>query len=149
MVWDESSGFIPDLGISKQEWLMVLPASMRLRGHRCFNRLHRSSKRHHGTLMVLRVAAGDSNLLRRELRGNQERTCRCALVISNKVSKRSVKRNRLRRLLHDHLRRRFEQRNDLAGRWLLISLRPEAAEAEPTQLLEECDSLLRIAGLDP
>ncbi len=134
---------------SKQDWLMVLPASMRLRGHRCFNRLHRSSKRQHGTLMVLRVAAGDSNLLRRELRGIQERTCRCALVISNKVSKRSVKRNRLRRLLHDHLRRRFEQRNDLAGRWLLISLRPEAAEAEPTQLLEECDSLLRSAGLDP
>ena len=64
---------------------MVLPASMRLRGHRCFNRLHRSSKRQHGTLMVLRVAAGDSNLLRRELRGIQERTCRCALVISNKV----------------------------------------------------------------
>ena len=99
--------------------------------------------------MVLRVAASDSNLLRRELRGIQERTCRCALVISNKVSKLSVKRNRLRRLLHDHLRRRFEQRNDLAGRWLLISLRPEAAEAEPTQLLEECDSLLRSAGLDP
>ena len=128
---------------------MVLPASMRLRGHRCFNRLHRSSKRQHGTLMVLRVAEGDSNLLRRELRGIQERTCRCGLVISNKVSKRSVKRNRLRRLLHDHLRRRFEQRNDLAGRWLLISLRQEAGEAEPTQLLEECDSLLRSAGLDP
>ena len=128
---------------------MVLPASMRLRGHRCFNRLHRSSTRQHGTLMVLRVAASDSNLLRREMRGIQERTCRCALVISNKVSKRSVKRNRLRRLLHDHLRRRFEQRNDLAGQWLLISLRPEAAEAEPTKLLEECDSLLRSAGLDP
>ena len=128
---------------------MVLPASMRLRGHRCFNRLHRSSMRQHGTLMVLRIAAGDSNLLRPELRGIQERTCRCALVISNKVSKRSVKRNRLRRLLHDHLRLRFEQRNDLAGRWLLISLRPGAAEAEPTKLLEECDSLLKSAGLNP
>jgi ribonuclease P protein component len=65
------------------------------------------------------------------------------------VSKRAVKRNRLRRLLHDHLRRRLEAREDLAGRWLLISLRPEAAEAEPTQLLEECDSLLRNAGLEP
>ena len=128
---------------------MVLPASMRLRGHRCFNRLHRSSKRQHGSLMVLRVAAGDSNLLRRELRDVQDQCCRCALVISSKVSKRAVKRNRLRRLLHDHLRQRFERRSDLAGRWLLISLRPEAAEAEPTQLLEECDSLLRNAGLEP
>ncbi|MDC3010653.1 ribonuclease P protein component [Synechococcus sp. AH-736-G21] len=128
---------------------MVLPASMRLRGHRCFNRLHRSSKRQQGTLMVLRVAAGSSNLLRRELRGVKDQCCRCALVISSKVSKRAVKRNRLRRLLHDHLRRRLEAREDLAGRWLLISLRPEAAEAEPTQLLEECDSLLRNAGLEP
>ncbi|MCB4407672.1 ribonuclease P protein component [Synechococcus sp. MU1642] len=127
---------------------MVLPATMRLRGHRCFNRLHRSSKRQDGTLMVLRVAAGDSNLLRRELRRIEEKTCRCALVISNKVSKRAVMRNRLRRLLHDHLRRHFERRNDLTGQWLLLSLRPEAAEAEPTQLLEECDSLLRRAGLD-
>ena len=99
--------------------------------------------------MVLRVASGDSNLLRRELRGIEEKTCRCALVISNKVSKRAVKRNRLRRLLHDHLRLHFERRNDLAGQWLLLSPRPEAAEAEPTQLLEECDSLLRSAGLDP
>ena len=99
--------------------------------------------------MVLRVAAGDSSLLRSELRGIEEKTCRCALVISNKVSKRAVQRNRLRRLLHDHLRRHFERRNDLAGQWLLLSLRPEAAEAEPTQLLEECDSLLRSAGLNP
>ena len=98
--------------------------------------------------MVLRVAAGDSNLLRRELRGIEEKTCRCALVISNKVSKRAVRRNRLRRLLHNHLRERLEQRTDLAGRWLLISLRPNAAEAEPAQLLEECDSLLKIAGLE-
>ena len=98
--------------------------------------------------MVLRVAAGDSSLLRRELRGIQERTCRCALVISNKVSKRAVRRNRLRRLLHNHLRQRLEQRTDLAGWWLLFSLRPNAAEAEPAQLLEECDSLLKIAGLE-
>ena len=97
--------------------------------------------------MVLRVAAGDSNLLRRELRDVQERTCRCALVISSKVSKRAVRRNRLRRLLHQHLRQQLEHRGDLAGRWVLISLRPEASEAEPSQLLEECDSLLSSAGL--
>ena len=76
---------------------MVLPASMRLRGHRCFNRLHRSSKRQHGTLMVLRVATGDSNLLRRELRGIQERTCRCALVISNHRPAKSFRCSKRRR----------------------------------------------------
>ena len=127
---------------------MVLPASMRLRGHRCFSRLHRSRCRHHGKLMVLRQIDSDRSLLRSELRNQSDTTCRCALVISNKVSKRAVRRNRLRRLLHSHLRKRLEQRSDLAGKWLLLSLRPDAAEAEPAQLLEECDSLLKIAGLE-
>jgi ribonuclease P protein component len=127
---------------------MVLPASMRLRGHRCFSRLHRSRCRHHGKWMVLRQIDSDRSLLRSELRNQSNTTCRCALVISNKVSKRAVRRNRLRRLLHSHLRKRLEQRSDLAGKWLLLSLRPDAAEAEPAQLLEECDSLLKIAGLE-
>ena len=127
---------------------MVLPASMRLRGHRSFSRLHRSRCRHHGNWMVLRQIDSDRSLLRSELRNQSDKTCRCALVISNKVSKRAVRRNRLRRLLHSHLRKRLEQRSDLAGKWLLLSLRPDAAEAEPAQLLEECDSLLKIAGLE-
>ena len=127
---------------------MVLPASMRLRGHRCFSRLHRSRCRHHGKWMVLRQIDSDRSLLRSELRNQSDTTCRCALVISNKVSKRAVRRNRLRRLLHSHLRKRLEQRSDLTGKWLLLSLRPDAAEAEPAQLLEECDSLLKVAGLE-
>ena len=126
---------------------MALPASMRLRGHRCFNRLHRIGRRHHGDGMVVRVMPEEPRLLRPELRRHTTRCCRCALVISSKVSKRAVRRNRLRRLLHQHLRQQLEHRGDLAGRWVLISLRPEASEAEPSQLLEECDSLLSSAGL--
>ena len=120
---------------------------MRLRGHRCFNRLHRSGRRHHGTWMVLRVMQEDTRLLRAELRNLPSRCCRCALVISGKVSKRAVHRNRLRRLLHQHLRETLESRFELSGQWVLISLRPEAAEAKHSQLLEECDSLLSCAGL--
>ena len=127
---------------------MALPASMRLRGHRCFNRLHRTGRRHHGQLLVLRVVQAEVRLLRPELRRQPDVSCRCALVISSKVSKRAVKRNRLRRRLHDHLRQRLESRQDLAGLWLLFSLRPEAAEVDPSQLLKECDSLLRDAGLE-
>lgn len=97
--------------------------------------------------MVLRVMREESRLLRPELRRQPPRCCRCALVISNKVSKRSVRRNKLRRLLHQHLRQRLEDRRDLAGQWILISLRPEASEVDPSQLLEECDSLLSSAVL--
>ena len=127
---------------------MALPASMRLRGHRCFNRMHRTGRRHHGQLLVLRVVQAEVRLLRPELRRQPDVSCRCALVISSKVSKRAVKRNRLRRRLHDHLRQRLESRQDLAGLWLLFSLRPEAGEVDPSQLLKECDSLLRDAGLE-
>ena len=97
--------------------------------------------------MVLRVMKEESRYLRPELRRQLPQTCRCALVISNKVSKRSVRRNKLRRMFHEHLRHRLEHRRDLSELWVLISLRPEACAAEPSQLLEECDSLLSSAGL--
>ncbi len=129
--------------------LMALPASMRLRGQRCFNRLLRSAKRHHGRWMVLRTIQGDPTLLRPELRSARLQRCRCAIVISSKVSKRAVKRNRLRRLFHAHLRERLESCEQLSGQWLLISLRPDASAIDPAQLLEECDSLLTSAGLHP
>ena len=99
--------------------------------------------------MVLRVVDENRILLRSELQQSPSISCRCALVISSKVSKRSVQRNRLRRLLHDHLRQQLETRAELTGRWLLFSLRPEAGQAETTQLLKECDSLLRSSGLMP
>ena len=119
---------------------------MRLRGHRCFNRLHRSGRRHHGDWMVLRVISEDPRLLRPELRRHPTRCCRCALVISSKVSKRAVVRNRLRRRLHAHLRSRFEQAPEHGAIWLLLSLKPGVAP-ESHALLEECDRLLEQAGL--
>ena len=70
------------------------------------------------------------------------------MVISSKVSKRAVVRNRLRRRLHDHLRSRFEHAPEHASIWLLVSLKPGAV-AEEHDLLEECDRLLEQAGLKP
>lgn len=99
--------------------------------------------------MVLRKIQGDPRLLRPELRSSRLQRCRCAIVVSSKVSKRAVQRNRLRRLFHAHLRERLESQEQFAGQWLLISLRPDASAIESAQLLEECDSLLTSAGLHP
>tara|TARA_B100001093_G_scaffold301514_1_gene287574 strand:- start:108 stop:509 length:402 start_codon:yes stop_codon:yes gene_type:complete len=131
---------------------MVLPASMRLRGYRCFDHLHQKGKRFHGTLMVLRKASANHFLLKRPTTPvespcpQRSQACRVAVVISSKVSKRAVIRNRLRRLLHDHLRSRFEHAPEHASVWLLVSLKPGAA-TEDHDLLEECDRLLVQAGL--
>ena len=124
---------------------------MRLRGHRCFDWLHRKGRRHHGTHLVLRIADAKPQYLRAEVaaaesRAPQSQRCRCAVVISGKVSKRSVVRNRLRRQLHDHLRSRLEKPTTLDRHWLLLSLKPGASEAG-APLLEECDRLLKDAGL--
>lgn len=126
---------------------------MRLRGHRCFDLLHRRGKRHDSDHLVLRVVQADPRRLSPPLQRWENldpgaRRCRCGVVISSKVSKRSVKRNRLRRALHQHLRSRLEGDPGLADRWLLLSLRPSAADAGPG-LLEECDRLLKKAGLLP
>lgn len=126
---------------------------MRLRGHRCFDLLHRRGKRHDSDHLVLRVVQADPQRLnpilqRWEALDPSARRCRCGVVISNKVSKRSVKRNKLRRALHQHLRCRLESTPSLADHWVLLSLRPSAADAG-SGLLEECDRLLKKAGLLP
>jgi ribonuclease P protein component len=68
------------------------------------------------------------------------------VVISSKVSKRAVKRNRLRRRLHDaFLHQAF--RSDLPPTWLLLNLRPGAAELSDDNLLKEWSTLIQRAGL--
>jgi len=115
-----------------------------------FDRLYQKAQRHHGQLMVLRCMAGQPELLKADPRDHSPNSCRLAVVVSSKVSKRSVRRNQLRRLLHGHLSATLEALPDQAiGRWLLISLKPGSAEASDQALLGECSDLLAKAGLRP
>ena len=127
---------------------MVLPRDQRLRGRFVFDRLYQKGRRQHGQWMVLRSLGAEPQLLKPDPRDPCPDSGRIAVVVSSKVSKRSVQRNRLRRLLHRHLsaalRRQPQQGR---GRWLLISLKPGSAAAEAEALLEECSDLLAKAGL--
>ena len=139
---------------------MVLPRQHRLKGQRVFNRLYRQGRRFQGESLVLRVMAAESQLLPPEQRGRPASPWRCGVVVSAKVSKRAVQRNRLRRLLHDHLLRNLGATPPCPNsappptpspspppQWLLISLKPGCNERDPEQLLGECSDLLRKAGL--
>ena len=137
---------------------MVLPRDHRLSGTRVFDRLYRARARFHGSNLVLRVGFPDLQDLKPGLMGSRVRASvkhdgaavgqvdlRFAVVVSRKVSKRAVMRNRLRRLLHrafmkdvPHLRR---------GHWLLLSLKPGAAQRSEDQLLQEWSDLLQRSGL--
>ena len=124
---------------------MVLPREHRLRGRFLFDRLYQKSRRFHGDWMVLRTMAAEPALVVPDLQRQPASPYRCAVVVSNKVSKRSVRRNRLRRLLHAHLLRQAPKGTHPL--WLLLSLKPEAAATAEPRLLEECTHLLRKAGL--
>ncbi len=126
---------------------MVLPQAMRLKGHKCFDHIHKAGTRYHGSLMLVRVAKANPNLLKASYRNLQPESFKCAIAISNKVSKKAVIRNRLRRVLHNHLKEKIHSSSKNLNKWTLISLKPNASDIEDAPLLQECDKLLHKAGL--
>jgi ribonuclease P protein component len=129
---------------------MVLPREHRLRGRFVFDRLYQKGRRLHGTWMVLRTMAAEPALLKPDPRDTTPTSCRLAVVVSAKVSKKSVRRNQLRRLFHTHLVAATAARQaQMANTWLLISLKPGSADASDEVLLGECSELLEKAGLRP
>ena len=128
---------------------MVLPRDQRLRGRFVFDRLYQRGQRLHGTWMTVRCLAAEPQLLKPDPRDPHPTNHRVAVVVSSKVSKRAVQRNRLRRLLQGHVSGLLRQWPAGQGQWLLISLKPGSETADPAALLGECSSLLARAGLQP
>ncbi len=125
---------------------MALPQCHRLKGQRVFDRVYQKGRKTHGPFLLLRVLDALPQLLPAEQQACPPSPWRCGVVVSSKVHKRSVRRNRLRRLLHAHL---LTQQIGDSQRclWLLLSLKPGSAELSPQALLGECNQLLNQAGL--
>jgi ribonuclease P protein component len=131
---------------------VVLPQRHRLRGKVLFDYLYQKSRRLNGAkFLLLRIAAARPDLLGQNAPKNQQEL-RFAVVISSKVSKRAVVRNRLRRMFHQHfvaLCRSWENPDHPCPRpqsWLLLSLKPEAGNASCSDLLREWEAMLQQAG---
>ncbi|MEX0588201.1 MAG: ribonuclease P protein component [Cyanobium sp.] len=127
---------------------MALPQRHRLKGQRVFDRLYQKGQKVHGPFLVLRILEAVPQLLPSEQQHCPPSPWRCGVVVSSKVHKRAVRRNRLRRALHAHL---LDQPPSAANcsLWLLLSLKPGSAEIPSEALLGECNHLLRQAGLTP
>ena len=126
---------------------MVLPKHMRLKGHRCFDFIYKEGSRFYSPSMVLRVTNANTKPL---VKGNNSKTkpsIKCAISISNKVSKKSVTRNKLRRLFHQHLSFRLSKMSYENEIWAFISLKPSCMKNSDSTLLKECDKLLTKAGI--
>ena len=126
---------------------MVLPKHMRLKGHRCFDIIYREGSRFYSHSMVLRVTNSNTKLQVKGIDSQISSSIKCAISISNKVSKKSVLRNKLRRLFHQHLSYRLSNivvNNEL---WAFFSLKPSCLKNSTSTLLKECDKLLTKAGI--
>jgi ribonuclease P protein component len=127
---------------------LALPQSHRLKGQRVFDQLYKKGRRIHGPSMLLRVLDAEQTLLPIEQQTHSPSPWRCGVVVSTKVHKRAVRRNRLRRLLHGHVLTQPIGTME-RPRWILLSLKPGSAELPCHTLLGECNQLLHQAGLTP
>ena len=97
--------------------------------------------------MVLRVTKANKNLQKKLNVSKISSSVKCAISISNKVSKKSVIRNKLRRLFHQHLTDRLSKIKLDSEVWAFISLKPTCNKNSISNLLYECDKLLTKAGI--
>ena len=126
---------------------MVLPKHMRLKGHRCFDFIYKEGLRYYSPSMVLRVTKANTKLQFKRINSKIRPSIKCAISISNKVSKKSVTRNKLRRLFHHHLSYRLSKISYGNELWVFISLKPSCIKNSDSTLLKECDKLLTKAGI--
>ena len=127
---------------------MVLPKTMRIKGYRSFDYIHRTGVRYNSTSMLLKIAKARNDLIqKKDPLSKPTSSCRCAISISNKVSKKAVIRNNLRRILHEHLKLRLLNEANSKNNWILISLRPNSLDKGHATLLKEVDKLLFKAGI--
>jgi ribonuclease P protein component len=126
---------------------MVLPKHMRLKGHRCFDFIYKEGSRYYGSTMVLRVAKANTKIQAKGIESKIRPSIKCAISISNKVSKKSVTRNKLRRLFHQHMSLRLSNIFIEKEVWAFISLKPSCMKNSTNTLLRECDKLFIKAGL--
>tara|TARA_Y100001968_G_scaffold47023_1_gene37230 strand:+ start:1727 stop:2026 length:300 start_codon:yes stop_codon:yes gene_type:complete len=97
--------------------------------------------------MILRITRAKPKLQAQQISLANRNSIKCAISISNKVSKKSVERNKLRRLFHQHLADRLSKIEPRSDIWTFISLKPCCMQCPPADLLKECDKLLYKAGL--
>ena len=126
---------------------MVLPKNMRIKGHRCFDFIYKEGARFYSQSMVLRVTYANTKLQVKGINSKIRPSIKCAISISNKVSKKSVTRNKLRRLFHQHLSCRLSNIDFKNEVWAFISLKPSCMQNSNNTLLKECDKLLFKAGI--
>ena len=126
---------------------MALPKSMRLKGHRTFDYIHKNSVKYYGKLMSFKIARSNPKILISHKNTDSLNNFKIAISISKKVSKKAVERNKIRRILHDGLLKNFSEGNSHKPYWLLVNLKSSNSCNDKIELLKEFQHLILKSGL--
>ena len=126
---------------------MALPKLMRLKGHRTFKYIHKNSKKIYGTLMDFKIAKSNPKILRSHNINEGFSNFKLAVTVSKKVSKKSVVRNRIRRILQEKFLENFKNECNHIPYWVLVTLKGGNSYNDENKLLEEFYSLINRSGL--
>ena len=126
---------------------MALPRSIRLKGHRTFDYIHKNSVKYYGNLMTFKIAKANPEILISHKNIGNLNNFKIAIAISKKVSKKAVVRNKIRRILQDCLLKNFNLDNNHKPYWLLVNLKVVDFHNDKIKLLEEFKHLIFKSGL--
>ncbi|MGJ3252753.1 MAG: ribonuclease P protein component [Elainellaceae cyanobacterium] len=124
---------------------MALPKTYRLRHRREFTRVYRDGIRHstpHLILRALRLPNSSDNVTDDSV---TERSPRIGVSISQKVSKKAVTRNRIKRQIQSAMQRLLPR---MSKNWqVVVVVRPRAMQCDYSQFLQELEQLLTEAEI--
>ena len=126
---------------------MALPKHMRLKGHRTFKYIHRNSKKYYGKLMDLKISKSSPQILLSHNNYSFHNDFKLAITISKKVSKKSVIRNKIRRMLHEYFIKNFKRDCNHIPYWVLVNLKSGDFYDYESELLDEFQTLLFRTGI--
>lgn len=113
----------------------MLPKHHRLRRSREFSQVYRQGRKAVSAHLLVRVWSPPPTASAQAT----AHASRIGIVVSLKVHKRAVVRNRLKRRVRAALRTLLPRLH--SSQWIVISLKPEAAECEYGEFLRELEQL--------
>ena len=120
---------------------MALPKKMRLKGHRTFKYIHKNSKKYYGKLMDLKIVKSCPQILLSHKNFSFTNNFKLAITVSKKVSKKSVVRNRIRRLLQENFLKNFKKEYNHIPYWVIVNLKSGNFNNYENELLKEFQTL--------
>ena len=120
---------------------MALPKKMRLKGHRTFKYINKNSKKYYGKLMDFKIAKSSPQILISHKNYNFINNFKLAITVSKKVSKKSVIRNKIRRILQENLLKNFKEEYNHIPYWVVVNLKSRIFCNYETELLKEFQTL--------